>query len=71
MKDLPGPFIEGRIFLDAEVIADNVQRRVGHVTYRRDIARTMPCSLYSILFGQDRYLRAGLKPPACETCTRM
>src|SRR5579862_7968972 len=53
MKDLPRPLIERCVFLDAKVVADEVQRDVGHVTDRGDISGAVPRRSNSKLLGQD------------------
>src|SRR5215469_13172215 len=46
--------VEGRVLLDAEVIAHDIQSYVCHVAYGRNISWPMPCRLYAILLSQDR-----------------
>ena len=72
MEDFLRALVERRVFLDAEVVAGHVQRDVRHVADRRDVAGAVPRGLDA----EDArpgcaILRAGVKPPACETWTRM
>src|SRR5580658_4998352 len=50
LKDCLRPLIEGRVLLDAEVIADQIQSYVGHMPNRRNVSGTMPCRFDAVLF---------------------
>src|ERR1700722_18995883 len=62
VKDLLGPVVEGRVFLNAKVIANKIKSHVGHVAYRRNIPRAMPGGPDPIRFGQDRDFARRSKP---------
>src|SRR6185312_11271956 len=45
--------VERRVFLNTEVVADDIERDVGHVADGRDVAGAVPCGLDAELFGED------------------
>ena len=51
--------VEGRVFLDAEVVADHVESDVGHVADGRNVAGAVPCRLHAEVLAQDRDFAAG------------
>ena len=52
-------------------MADNIKSHIGAVPDRRNVAGSVPRSLYLERFGHRGHFAAGVNPPACETCTRM
>src|ERR1700730_1367502 len=53
VEDFPRAFVKRRIFLNAEVIAHDIQRGIGHMPHRRNITRTVPGSFHAVLFGKN------------------
>ncbi|SPF49850.1 hypothetical protein SBA4_4210005 [Candidatus Sulfopaludibacter sp. SbA4] len=58
-EDLLGPLVEGRVLLDAEIVAHEVERHVGHVADGRDVAGPVPRGLDAEVLGQDGDLARG------------
>src|SRR5579872_1083713 len=53
LKNRLRPLVEGRVLLNAEVVAHQVQRDIRHVAYRRYVAGAVPSRLYAEGFGEN------------------
>jgi hypothetical protein len=61
VEDLSGCGVEGAVLLDTEVVADDIEGGLRHVTDRGDIAGPVPGGLNTELLGHDGDLARGGK----------
>src|SRR5204862_7303821 len=56
LEDFLGTLVKRRVLLNAKVVADQVERDIGRMADRRNVAGTVPGRLDAKVLGQDRDL---------------